>query len=246
MVGTRNQKIRVVLQDRDREILRILGILRVATRQQLQGLSGFNSRSRSSARLSALVDAGYLHRDFIGTIKGGRLAVYMQPTNRIRPRNGPAGLEAALNHHLAVADVYCLTQIRLRTHPDTRFDWTTPELPKASGIIPDGTFTLATSDKATTCYLEVDLGTEGHEVWKGKIDRYLSLARSVQVTAPTADRFRVLIVVPSVRRLESLRTLISKATDKLFWLTTLQQIKSEGLFASIWLRPRSAELLSLL
>src|SRR3989442_15138047 len=115
MIGTRPRKPRAILQERDQRLLAFLELLRVATREQIAAHCGFRSRSRASARLSLLVSAGYLSRDFIGTITGGRAAVYMLPGKRIRAQRGPAGQEAAIQHQLAVNEVYLA------------FFWTAPQ-----------------------------------------------------------------------------------------------------------------------
>jgi hypothetical protein len=51
------------------------------------------------------------------------------------------------------------------------------------------------------------------------------------------DRFRVLVIAHSERRLRSIREAIAAITPKIFWLASLEWIQGDGLFASVWLRP---------
>jgi hypothetical protein len=50
-------------------------------------------------------------------------------------------------------------------------------------------------------------------------------------------QFRVLVVATTERRLRHIRAALAKATDKIFWLSTLEQIKQRGFWSPIWLRP---------
>jgi hypothetical protein len=56
----------------------------------------------------------------------------------------------------------------------------------------------------------------------------------------------VLVIAPSERRAESIRKTVSKQTQKIFWFTTLEQIKREGFWSAVWLRPEGGQKLSLL
>jgi hypothetical protein len=54
-------------------------------------------------------------------------------------------------------------------------------------------------------------------------------------------RFRVLVVASTHQRMESIRTRIQRKTDKLFWLTTLDEVAIGSVWAPIWVRPNSTE-----
>jgi len=87
-------------------------------------------------------------------------------------------------------------------------------------------------------FLEVDLGTETSKIWRRKVEWYLKFALSGDFERMFRERrFRILIVLHSSRRLEVVRNVIAERTDKLFWFSTQDQIRSEGLLAPIWLRP---------
>ena len=247
MIGTRNAKHRILLQDRDRIIIALLDTLRVATRQQISSFCGFHSDSRANARLSQLLRAGQIGRDFIGTITGGRLAVYFPYGRRPRSRNGPAGFEAAITHSLDIGEVY-LSLRRALEGLGWLFSWDRPKEPLGpAGVIPDALIRLEASGKRWTFLLEVDRATEGAGIWKAKIAKYLALARYPELRDLLGDeRFGVLVVVPSDKRLAQLRALISGQTRKIFWISTTQAINRGGFLASVWLRPEGERRLPLL
>jgi len=57
-------------------------------------------------------------------------------------------------------------------------------------------------------FVEVDLGTETNRVWRKKVRMYLQLALSGQFHREFhQSQFRVLVIAPSGRRLEGIRTL---------------------------------------
>src|SRR5690349_7314411 len=64
------------VQARDVALLQRLAELRVATVEHLRIGSGFNSRSRLGERLKKMEQAGLIRQDFVGTIQGGRRAIY--------------------------------------------------------------------------------------------------------------------------------------------------------------------------
>src|SRR3989442_14010658 len=69
-------KRRIVLQERDRHLLRELSLMRVVDRDQAKVVAGFRSIMLANRRLLALTRAGLLKRFFIGTVAGGKKALY--------------------------------------------------------------------------------------------------------------------------------------------------------------------------
>jgi hypothetical protein len=113
-------------------------------------------------------------------------------------------------------------------------------------LIPDGYIELATRAGKAAMFLEVDLGNESLTVWKEKVRNYLQFALSGDCECLFgSSRFRVLVLVNSLRRLFSIRKTVATSTDKIFWFATLESIQSDGLFASLWLRPKGEERLPL-
>ncbi len=74
VTGTNHQGI--VLQERDRTLLRDLATMRVIDREQAQLIAGFHSVTRANARLLALTRAHLLNRFYVGTFNGGKKSLY--------------------------------------------------------------------------------------------------------------------------------------------------------------------------
>lgn len=247
MIGTRKVKSRVILQIRDRKILSLLETLRVASREQITSLCGFGSATRANTRLSQLVRAKYLARDFIGTIKGGRLAIYFIPHHGPTSKRGPAGFEAAVVHELELGQLYLMFhQDAQRQGRFIRWRRVDSQL-GTSGIIPDALIEVDAQKGSKTLLFEFDRATEGTQTWRTKTIKYLDLARRPDLSRLIGnERFAVLVVVPTAKRLAQVCAAIASQTTKIFWISTIEAIKRDGLFGPIWLRPASAEKLSLL
>src|SRR5713226_8540806 len=71
-----NKRRGVVLQERDNHLLRELSVMRVIDREQARVVAGFRSIMLANRRLLALTRAGLLKRFFIGTVAGGKKALY--------------------------------------------------------------------------------------------------------------------------------------------------------------------------
>jgi len=66
----------LVIQERDRRLLRELAIMRIIDREQAKCVAGFGSTTQVNARLLRLTRAGLLRRFFLGTKGGGQKALY--------------------------------------------------------------------------------------------------------------------------------------------------------------------------
>ncbi len=118
---------------------------------------------------------------------------------------------------------------------------------EAIKLTPDGYFEVASQQNVRAMFLEVDLGTEALKVWTQKVAYYLQLAISGEFTQRfRQSQFRVLVVANTERRLINIQKVVSKATDKIFWFATIDQIKRDGIWSPIWLRPTGEIRLSLL
>jgi hypothetical protein len=223
----------VVLQPRDRRLLDALNTFRIVDREQASILAPFNSVPRANARLLALTRAGLLTRSFVGTVPGGRRALYRKRGDRAR------WSEAYARHQLGINAVH----LALARGADTLVtfeNWQrfrsvlAPDLP----LIPDGYAELVARGNREGCFVEVDQGTETRAVWTRKAELYLRLACSglfARIFAP--DRFRVIVLAPTDRRARSIRAAISRVTPKLFYISDLETINGGSLFSSVWLRP---------
>src|SRR5487761_923217 len=73
---TGNDKRGLIVQERDKHLLREIGEMRVVDREQAKCAGGFGSTTRVNARLLALTDAGLLRRFNLGTDGSGQKALY--------------------------------------------------------------------------------------------------------------------------------------------------------------------------
>lgn len=250
-----NNRVSIVIQDRDRILFRELGDLRVVDREQAKIVGGFGSTTRVNARLLALTRAGFLKRFFLGTKAGGVKAIYSLSTKGARfigvPERGPQRRndtalvgDLFVEHQLAVNDVYCRFKTEsLRVGVTFHrwiafFDPLTPNIP----LIPDGYVEFGTSSDVLAAFLEIDRGSESRKVWKAKVRHYLTYAASGAFAKEFGhDRFRVLVITHSERRMRSIRQTVAETTDKIFWFGNQESIERHGLFALLWLRPRGDE-----
>ncbi|HEV8414589.1 MAG TPA: replication-relaxation family protein [Bryobacteraceae bacterium] len=246
----------IILQDRDRHLLRELGVMRVIDREQAKRVAGFGSTTRANNRLLMLTRAGFLRRFFLGTVGGARKALYAQSPKGAAlvevlyrgPRRATDQTLAAdffVTHQLWINQVYCL----LKYHPipvaDARFvRWLSFYEPLFSGIplIPDGYAEVVTSTKTLAMFLEIDLGHESRSIWQKKVQGYLRYAVSGSFTTQfNQPQFRTLVVANSERRMASLRAVTAMVTEKIFWFTTLDAVTSGKVWSPIWQRPTGEE-----
>ena len=250
----------MVLQDRDLEFCRILGRdARLVDRDQFMKFAGFTSQTRANVRLLKLTANGFLRRYFLGTLKGGSKALYTlspkgalaaEVKNRpvIRPKDMLLVGDPFVNHQLAINDVHIAARFEsVENSKAVRFRSLPEPLTKAIPLIPDGYFEFETAGGVRAAFLEVDCGTETLKVWAKKTNLYLQLAISGTFKQLfRQEQFRVLVVASSERRLQSIRKTIAIQTQKIFWLSTLEQIKREGFWSTVWLRPAGDQRLPVL
>src|SRR5258708_29698200 len=248
---TGNQTRSMVLQDRYVEFFKILGEhARLVDRQQAMKFAGFTSQTRANARLLKLTSNGLLRRYFLGTLKGGSKALYTlsakgaliaEVNNRpvIRPKESLLVGDPVVNHQLSINDAHIAA--RFASLPDSKFlRWLSffEPLTKTIPLIPDGYFEIATPSGVRAAYIEVDCGTETLKVWTKKTGLYLQLAISGTFKKLFQhEQFRVLVLAASERRPSSIRRTVAQQTQKVFWFSTLEQIKRERLWSAIWQRP---------
>ena len=255
-----NNKRPMILQKRDLEFFKVLGkYARLVDRRQAMKFAGFNSQTRANARLLKLTSNGFLRRYFLGTFKGGSKALYtlsekgahladIENWPVIRNKEALLVGDPFVNHQLAINDVHIAARFSIPEGSKfIRFVAFQKPLTKSLALIPDGYFEIETATGSTPAFIEVDLGTESLKVWSKKTSLYLHLAISGTFEKIFGrEQFRVLVVVPSDRRLKTIQQTIAKQTRKIFWLSTLEQINREGFWSAIWLRPEGDTRLSLL
>jgi hypothetical protein len=243
---------RLVLQPRDRHLLEELATMRVVDREQAKLVAGFGSTTRVNTRLLALSRVDLLRRCFLGTTAGGSKALYILSPKGAQavgvPHRGPHRrkdevliADFFVEHQLQINEIYCTLRYRPLPAGVTFKRWRSLYEPMTPAIrlIPDGYVELESPSGTLAAFLEVDLGNESLTVWKEKVSNYLQLAVSGECERRFGQgRFRVLVMAHSERRMRSIRTAIAAATDKIFWLASLESIKRDGFFAAAWLRPR--------
>jgi len=248
------QDVGTFVTPRDLALFRALVVARVLDGEQAMSVGGFHSVRRANRRLLKLVRAGLLRRWFVGSPAGGLKALYgLAPQAFVLLGESSQGLiswkqdgvitsSQFLAHQQAVNEVFIRARFQTLPYGLSCERWSTFREPLAPsiGLIPDAYCEIKQADVAHPMFLEVDLGTEASKVWRQKVERYLRLAVSGEFERIFGQRrFRTLVLFPSVRRLESVRKTILHRTDKLFWLSTFDQLRRDGLWAPIWFRPTS-------
>src|SRR5207245_4557 len=115
----RGANAEIIIQERDRHLLKELATFRVIDREQAKIIGRFNSTTRVNTRLLALTRAGLLRRFFLGASVSSKKAVYslslkgavLVGTTVRGPRRPNDGLLVAdffVLHQLAINDIYCV------------------------------------------------------------------------------------------------------------------------------------------
>jgi Replication-relaxation len=115
---TGNKRRGLVIQERDKQLLRELAVMRVIDRDQARVVAGFSSVTRVNTRLLRLTQAGLLRRFYLGTTAGGRKALYTISAKGAQlvnvPLRGPQrrkdqalAADYFIEHQLTVNELYC-------------------------------------------------------------------------------------------------------------------------------------------
>jgi hypothetical protein len=243
----------IVLQERDLHLLRELATMRVIDREQAKLVAGFGSTTRVNLRLLKLTRQSLLRRFFLGTVAGGKRALYALSQKGARvadlPHRGISRRDAEevlvadfwVQHQLRVNDLYCRLKYQAIPPAGVSFArWIAFTEPIAQGLslIPDGYLELANPSGTVASFLEVDLGTEPLRIWREKVESYLQFAsRREHERLLGQDQFGVAIVAHSEKRAESIRQTVAKQIDRIFWFTDFQAIHRDDFFGRVWLRP---------
>lgn len=243
---------RMIVQPRDRQFLKELSLLRVVDREQAKIVAGFGSTTRANTRLLKLTRAGLVRRFFLGS-GGGRKALYALSEKGSlvadapargprRPQGAMLVADAFVDHQLAVNAIYCAVKFGKISAPGVSFHrWLAfhETIALELRLIPDGFVEFHSQAGLAASFLEVDLGTESLAIWREKARQYLQFALSGTFHRTFGqDRFRVLVIANTERRLESIRKTVAAVTEKIFRFTTLESARKE-FFGPIWTKPHS-------
>ena len=249
----KDNRLNIVLQERDMHLLRELATMRVIDREQAKLVAGFGSTTRVNLRLLKLRRRHLLRRFFLGTVAGGQRAIYALSQKGARvadlPYRGISRRDAEevlvadfwVQHQLRVNDLYCRLKYQAIPFAGVSFArWMAFTEPVAQGLslIPDGYVELATPSGTVASFLEVDLGTEPLRIWREKVESYLQFARRREHERLLGqDEFGVAVVAHSEKRAESIRQTVAKQIDRIFWFTDFTAIQRDDFFGRVWLRP---------
>jgi Replication-relaxation len=251
----------LLLQGRDLHLLGELSLLRIIDREQAKVVAGFHSTTRANARLLALTNAGLLNRYFVGTVAGGKKAIYHLSSRGAKlvqvPRRGPrrrrdevVTTDFFVEHQLGINEIYCLAKHRpipLEESAFARWESFAKPIDSAASLIPDGFLVVNGSLASMAAFLEFDLGHENLRIWRAKIQSYLRYALSGEFESRFGlNRFRVLVVTPSETRRDAIRRTVATLTNKIFYFATMPSVRHHGLWAHTWLRANGNEPVSLL
>lgn len=247
-----NPRRGLVLQPRDRHVLTELAHLRVIDREHARLVGRFQSLTRINTRLLALTRAGVLTRMSVGTVRGGHKFLYSlsrhgaqlvgQPFRAVPFKTDTvlAG-NLFLEHQLRINALYFQVAYQPIPVAGVRLQrWLTFHQPITSqlALIPDAYLELDTPQGLRAMFVEMDLGTESLRIWRRKTQAYLQLALSGAFTARFQQpQFRVLVVTPSERRVQTVRQAVCALTTKIFWFATFEVLTGDALWTASWRRP---------
>ena len=250
LVMNGNKKLEAIAQERDRKLLALLPTLRFVDIRQAAAICGFGSAGRARARIAKLVKAEYLGRFHVGTIAGGRKAIYTLPellpkvlTHR---QLASVGRELFVAHHLAVNDVYLAAAQSPNEWNLVRWEQFHATSGGLRGIIPDAYLEIGGAQPCRGFFLEMDMGSESLTVWQRKVERYLDFAgRGDFRPLSGLETFGVLVVAQTEGRIKAIQKLIARSTDRVFYLATTRSLPERGFWSNIWLRPLTDQTVSL-
>ena len=253
------------LEERDEQILCDLFLHRLMSRGQIEKLY-FTSMVRCNARLRLLFDHKFVLRHFPPAAPFGAQAIYSvgkvalpiisrrleidlpEVTRYFRRTQTPTFIE----HTLAVVDLWTAFREAAEESETVNLDLWLAEMKcrhewdiRTSGgkwhkesFKPDGFVRLETSSGYFSFFIEADLGHTSSRQFEGKIlthTRYSESGLFEQTYG--CSTFRTLVITTGQRRLKNLCDLATKNQTDLFWFTTFNQLRNEGVLKAIWLVP---------
>ena len=240
----------MVLTERDRRVIVDIGSFQLLTGQHLRRLGHFHSKTRANATLLRLVRHGYLSRRSLPSVAGTATALYFvgpragdvleRPAATVRRKISSLS-DLFVAHQLLITDVRIAFRSPVAGYECLRWRTDAELRARNLGLIPDGHVEYALDGKHFGAFVEIDRGTEDLERWAAKVRSYVLLTRSDTYRQLFGRAFfRVLVITESDGRLQHLRQVTAKLTDRVFWFTTMDRLRSSGPFDSIWWRPVDA------
>ena len=245
------------LTDRDEQIIRFVIMYGCLTTAQIANLFCMGIKN-TQRRLRKLVQAGgYLRRVSLPVLsKGGNPSLFYLGEQGSQLTNTPSykpRLTLGLSHQLKNTDLLIQIILSFRNSPVVECHVMPEHLIKIAGqeIIPDGAFLLKKQNKSALFFIENDSGTEVaqsptfNQDIDAKFSGYVEMFRqnnNIQLYNDFFDcelnRFRVLFITSSPRRLTSIYSIASdKDPYGFIWLTTMTEFKRRGIAANIFQVP---------
>lgn len=263
---------RVFLQPRDEMVLALVSEFRLLSREQLQRLLDYPCVTRINIRLRKLYDHGYLSRRFLPVVRGSSKALYflgpkgvgivseslsIDPVELEKERNNISeGKDLFLNHQLSLNETRMSFTLEIKNNRQLSLErWLSEkdcclEIPSERAnktLRPDGFICFSARRRVYSFFLEIDCSTMSNSRIKSKVMAYLIYAKSDLYKKDFGLRyFRVLFVTKTQARLLNLKSTIEELTDKLFYLTTFDQISRNPIHDRVWIRAGKQDLFSLL
>lgn len=255
------QAPRIQLTDRDRAVLYDLFHLRFLRLSQIQ-LRHFGSETRARTRLRLLWHHGYVDRTFLPTIgpatgeaiyslgpaaTGELSVIYGLEPAEIKRRRGKVE-PLFVQHELLIARFRIAVGHAGSPRGVVIKNWQEGEEAKlrvsARGpdgsaserpITPDGIGWIASKRACFAFCLEADRGTMTVGRVKTKFERY-ARARAAVKSRLGADRFRVLVIAPTERRVASLRAAAEDVGTPSVWLAAEEALEADIVGGNVWQR----------
>jgi protein involved in plasmid replication-relaxation len=262
---------RMLLQPRDREIMKAVYSFRMLSRTQIETLFDFKCTRRVNSRLRKLYDHHYLSRSFLPTVRGSAKAIYYLGPRGISVVAEDLGIdlnsikrkckaisklrELFFSHALELNDIRIAFSLAIENHHemelerwindnDCKQEYHAVDLGKTSirRFRPDGYFRFCYQGKLYSFFLEHDRSTMTLGRFTGKVKSYIDFG----VLGYYRQRFgvkyfRVLVITKTRERLNNLKKAVETVTDKLFWFTTIEQVTPNTVFGPIWQRAGKQE-----
>lgn len=262
----------MVLMARDLRLLELVARFRRLTASQIRAVVPFGSMQTASYRLQRLWQHRFLERESWPVVEGSAPAVYRVASRGAGALAARLGGDARdflstagsddqvfLEHTLALNDVLIAFELAARA-AGHRLEWRRPGRPldrptdplndrQAVPLLPDATLNYLIGERRLQAFLEVDRGTETTARFCRKMRGYLAFWVSGTYGRQTGLRaFRVLVVVPSRKRLASLAVAVETTVKvvaprldrmpaaclNMIWFAVQEQLRQDTVLGDPW------------
>jgi hypothetical protein len=250
------------ITERDRDLIRIIAAFSCMTSVQISRYFKMNIKV-CQRRLRKLHKAGYLQKRLVpSTMPGASPLLYYLGQHGAsllcvpvsRPR-----LNRHFTHMQQCTDIMLDIFLSFQKIGDIKFRLLPEHIIRSAnqhnGTIPDGSFSLNKDEKSALFLIEYDAETEilksptHNEDIQSKISRHVEVFKnnSIQYFSNYYEhafqRFRLLYITNSEKRLESISKIVAEHDEHGFiLLTTLTKLRKHGVDEGIWFIPATGEM----